>query len=146
MVLTLYKGRLDDVSERLDKQIRTYDFLDSLEIEYDRADHEAADNYELLSQAVNIAEEMGITIHVGNVVSTDMFYSALQNPYDPWKNMGVLAEDMETAGLYINAARANKHALSLLTVTDHMYTGESITTEARELKLGQMVEIALNLA
>lgn len=103
-------------------------------------------SYELLFQAVKVANDMGIKIHVGNVISTDTFYSAMKNVYDPWKKMGVLAAEMETAGLYMNAVKANKNALSLLTVSDHMYTGESTSAEERELKFGKMVEIALELA
>ena len=60
--------------------------------------------------------------------------------------MGVLAVDMEAAGLYMNAAKAGKKALCMLTISDHVYTGEALDAEERQLGFGKMMEIALELA
>ena len=68
------------------------------------------------------------------------------NANDLWKNMGVLAVEMEAAGLYMNAAKAGKKALCMLTISDHVYTGEALDAEERQLGFGKMMEIALELA
>ena len=103
-------------------------------------------DYGLLSRAVEIAKSQGTNVVVGNVLSTDVFYNTMSNANDLWKNMGVLAVEMEAAGLYMNAAKAGKKALCMLTISDHVYTGESLDAEERQLGFGKMMEIALELA
>ena len=104
-------------------------------------------SYELLERAVAAGRARGIEIKVGNVLSSDHFYQddlSLTTPV--WKKMGVLAVEMEAAALYMNAARAGKKALTLLTVSDLPLTGESLPAEERETSFNQMMEIALSLA
>lgn len=103
-------------------------------------------DYGLLSRAVEIAKGQGTNVIVGNVLSTDVFYNTMSNANDLWKNMGVLAVEMEAAGLYMNAAKAGKKALCMLTISDHVYTGEALDAEERQLGFGKMMEIALELA
>ena len=102
-------------------------------------------SYRLLSAAVDAAEELGIRYHVGNVVSSDRFYNDVENSLD-WAKMGVLAVEMEAAALYMNAARAGKHALAVCTVSDHLVTGEDTTVEERQNSFTSMMRIALETA
>ncbi len=103
-------------------------------------------DYELLSEAVSAAMEKGITPRVGNLLSSDNFYSDGSDGPDPWKKMGVLAVEMEGAGLYMNAARAGKRALCICTISDHLYRGGELSPDERQNSLTQMIEIALDTA
>ena len=103
-------------------------------------------DYELLNRAVETAKRQGMNVVVGNVLSSDVFYNAMSNVNDLWRDMGVLAVEMEAAALYMNAAKAGKKALCMLTISDHLYTGESLSAEDRQLGFGKMMEIALELA
>ena len=103
-------------------------------------------DYELLNRAVETAKRQGTNVVVGNVLSSDVFYNAMSNVNDLWRDMGVLAVEMEAAALYMNAAKAGKKALRMLTISDHLYTGESLSAEDRQLGFGKMMEIALELA
>lgn len=103
-------------------------------------------DYELLNRAVETAKCQGTNVVVGNVLSSDVFYNAMSNVNDLWRDMGVLAVEMEAAALYMNAAKAGKKALCMLTISDHLYTGESLSAEDRQLGFGKMMEIALELA
>ena len=103
-------------------------------------------DYELLNKAVETAKRQGTNVVVGNVLSSDVFYNANPNVNDLWRSMGVLAVEMEAAALYMNAAKAGKKALCMLTISDHLYTGESLSSEDRQLGFGKMMEIALELA
>lgn len=103
-------------------------------------------DYELLNRAVETAKRQGTNVVVGNVLSSDVFYNAMSNVNDLWRDMGVMAVEMEAAALYMNAAKAGKKALCMLTISDHLYTGESLSAEDRQLGFGKMMEIALELA
>jgi len=103
-------------------------------------------DYELLSEAIAAAKEKGVTPHVGNIMSSDNFYSDGSDSSDCWKKMGVMAVEMESAGLYMNAARAGKRALCICTISDHIYKNEEISAEARQTSFTQMMEIALDTA
>ena len=103
-------------------------------------------DYELLNRAVETAKRQGTNVVVGNVLSSDVFYNAMSNVNDLWRDMGVLAVEMEAAALYMNATKAGKKALCMLTISDHLYTGESLSAEDRQLGFGKMMEIALELA
>ena len=103
-------------------------------------------DYELLNRAVETAKRQGTNVVVGNVLTSDVFYNAMSNVNDLWRDMGVLAVEMEAAALYMNAAKAGKKALCMLTISDHLYTGESLSAEDRQLGFGKMMEIALELA
>ncbi|MDF2632141.1 MAG: deoD, partial [Caproiciproducens sp.] len=83
---------------------------------------------------------------IGNVLSSDTFYDDNENALSLWKRMGVLAVEMEAAALYMNAARAGKNALCLLTISDCPFIGESLSAEERQTSFTQMMEIALSLA
>jgi len=103
-------------------------------------------DYELMSRAIAVAKEKGTRVIVGNVLSSDVFYNAKGDVNDLWRGMGVLAVEMEAAALYMNAAKAGKKALCMLTISDHIYTGESLSAKDRQLGFGKMMEIALELA
>lgn len=102
-------------------------------------------SYSLLKKAVDTAEKMGVSYKVGNILSSDVFYTDDPECLKKWQKMGVLAVEMESAGLYCNAARAGKNALCLLTISDCPFTGESTTAEARQTTFTQMMELALTL-
>lgn len=102
-------------------------------------------DFGLLRQGVEVAERMGVPHHVGNVVTTDVFYSE-PGTNEKWASMGALAIEMETAGLYLNAACAGKRALSILSVSDIPSTGESLTSQERQVTFDQMAEVSLELA
>ena len=103
-------------------------------------------DYELMNKAIETAKRQGTNVVVGNVVSSDVFYNADPTVNDRWRSMGVLAVEMEAAALYMNAAKAKKKALCMLTISDHIYTGEAPCAEDRQLGFGKMMEIALELA
>ena len=103
-------------------------------------------SYDLLSKAVKAAEELNVKTVVGNGLSSDVFYGDNENALKSWKKMGVLAVEMEAAALYMNAARAGKNALCLLTISDCPFTGEELSAEERQTGFKQMMEVALALA
>lgn len=103
-------------------------------------------SYDLLRLAIAQADNLSARYHVGNILSSDPFYNADQTSNGKWASMGVLAVEMEAAALYMNAAKAGKNALAILTVSDHLITGEETTAEERQNSFTQMMEIALNTA
>ncbi len=102
-------------------------------------------SYKLLSGAVNAAESHDCTYHVGNILSSDTFYDD-SNSLAVWQKMNVLAVEMESAALYMNAARAGKNALCILTVSDCPLKGLSTTAQERQTSFTDMMEIALETA
>lgn len=101
----------------------------------------------LLEKAKQSADKLGIkNVHIGNILSDDNFYSDNPNTTELWKKMGVLAVEMESAALYMNAARYNAKALCILTVSDSLITHEQTTAKERETSFTNMINIALNLA
>lgn len=109
-------------------------------------------DYALLRATVENAEKMGLKYHVGNVLSSDVFYGdgaglpEYMQSRPLWAKMGVLAVEMESAALYMNAARAGKRALGIFTVSDHLVTGESTTAEERQNTFTDMMRLALETA
>lgn len=103
-------------------------------------------DFGLLEKAVASAREKKIPIRVGNILSSDVFYNADEGFNDAWKSMGILCVEMEAAALYLNAAKAGKKALCLLTISDHLYTGEALSAEERQTSFRDMMEVALDLA
>lgn len=103
-------------------------------------------DFELLRKAVAVAEEKKYRVKVGNILSSDTFYTDDDTFNDQWKKMNVLAIEMESAALYCNAARLGKKALCILTVSDHLYTSKALSAEERQLGFRQMMEIALETA
>ena len=102
-------------------------------------------DFGLLRQAVEAAEKLGAPYHVGNMITTDLFYNPA-NAYEEWAKLGVLGCEMETAGLYLCAARAQKRALAIATVSDLPLTGEGLDAEQRQVSFTQMMEVALEVA
>ena len=101
-------------------------------------------DYNLLRGAADACDRLGYHYMVGNVLSSDTFYS--DNPHsDKWMNMGVLAVEMEAAALYMNAARSGNHALVILTISDHILTGEETTAEERQTTFTNMMKVAFSL-
>lgn len=103
-------------------------------------------DFGLLRKAVEIAEEKNIPVAVGNILSSDTFYTDDETANDQWKKMQILCIEMEAAALYMNAARAGKKALCMLTISDHLYTGEALSAEERQTSFHEMMEVALKLA
>lgn len=103
-------------------------------------------DFGLLRKAVETAEKLGIKTVVGNVLSSDRFYDDNKETNSLWKKMNVLCVEMEAAALYMNAARAGKKALCILTISDHVFTGEALSAEDRQNTFRDMMEIALELA
>lgn len=110
-------------------------------------------DYDVLSACVETGREMDLEIKVGNILSSDVFYK--DEPYaegscltnrERWAKMGVLAEEMEAAALYMNAARAGKRGLCICTVSDNLVTGESLSAEERQISFDNMIMLALRTA
>ena len=109
-------------------------------------------SYELLSKAVEAAQELGAAYHVGNVNSSDVFYGdhvdvpeGLDSVYG-LKKMGVMALEMEAAALYMNAARYGKRGLCICTISDHVLKGVETTSEERQTAFTTMMKVALDVA
>jgi len=103
-------------------------------------------SFKLLSDANNIALGKGLKCTVGNVLSSDTFYSDEKDMAEKWASLGIKCVEMETATLYINAAKAKKNALSILTISDNVITGESTTSDERQSSFTDMVELALDVS
>lgn len=102
-------------------------------------------SWKLLSTAVRTAEKNNNVYHVGNILSSDTFYDD-SDSLAKWQKMGVLAIEMESAALYMNAARAGKNALCILTVSDCPLRNLSTSAEERQTSFRTMMEIALDTA
>jgi purine-nucleoside phosphorylase len=109
-------------------------------------DFAAIADHGLLRAAVDAAERHGKTVRVGNVFSADLFYHPDSSLFDTMEGMGVLAVEMEAAGLYGVAAEYGAHALAILTVSDHVRTGEATSSDERQSTFNDMIEIALEAA
>lgn len=103
-------------------------------------------SFRLAEKAVQAARRLGVSVRAGNVLSSDLFYGDDETSLETWKKMGVLAVEMESAALYMNAARAGKEALCLLTISDCPLRGEALPAEERQTSFTQMMEIALETA
>ena len=91
------------------------------------------------------ADALGLPVTVGNILSNDLFYDDAQSTL-AWQKMGVLAVEMESAALYMNAARAGKNALCICTISDSLVTHEECTAEERQNAFTQMMRLALEIA
>ncbi|WP_025729446.1 purine-nucleoside phosphorylase [Atopobacter phocae] len=101
-------------------------------------------SFNLLDKAYHIANERGFKTHVGNVLSADRFYNQ-ELDKEKLANYGILAVEMEAAGLYTLAAQHNKEALAIMTISDHLLTGEETTAEERQNTFNEMIELALDV-
>ncbi len=106
-------------------------------------DYAPVADFHLLRAAVDVAARRGVEMTVGPIFAADAFYTDRPDLYDTLADYGVLAVEMESAALYTIAARYRARALTLLTVSDVIRTGERTSAQEREQTFGQMVEIAL---
>ena len=113
-------------------------------VRYGGLDFAATADFGLLRAAADAAAAKGVEVKVGNVHSADLFYNPDAAAFDRMEAMGVLAVEMEAAGLYGVAAEKGARALTIATVSDHVRTGESTTSEERQQTFNEMVEIALD--
>jgi len=107
-------------------------------------DYSAIASYELLKAANDAASELNLPVTNGNLFSADLFYTPNSSMFDTMESMGVLAVEMEAAGLYGVAAELNAHALAICTVSDHIRTGEATTSAERQSSFEEMMRIALD--
>lgn len=105
-------------------------------------------SYDLVKLFADKAKEMQLNYHVGNLLSSDTFYgdNTVESSTPLWAKMGVMAVEMEAAGLYMTAARLNKKALAICTISDHLITGEATTADERQLTFNEMITLALECA
>lgn len=100
-------------------------------------------DFNLLRRAADAAESQGVSYHVGNLYSSDLFYSADEGRYDLMEKYGMLGVEMEAAGLYAVAAEYGAKALAMMTVTDHIRLGLHLTAEERQQTLNDMIRLTL---
>ena len=103
-------------------------------------------DYGLLAAAAEAAKAVDVSTHIGGIYSSDVFYDERPDLTDQMERHGILGVEMEAAELYILAARHKRRALAVLTVSDHLKTGEALPSADRERSFGDMVEIALKAA
>ncbi|GGD83782.1 purine-nucleoside phosphorylase [Planktosalinus lacus] len=116
------------------------------ELRFGGADFAPTANFELFQKAVDVAKSKNISIKAGNVMTSDEFYADEFESYKKWSQFGVLCVEMETAGLYTVAAKHKVNALSILTISDSLVTGEKTSSKERETTFDEMIKIALELA
>lgn len=115
-------------------------------LQFQGIDYAPTANFELLKTAYEVTKEQNRPVHVGSVFTSDTFYTDNQTLTDALRQHGTLAVEMETAALYTLAAKFKRKALSILTVSDHLVTGEATTSEERQTTFNQMIETALETA
>lgn len=116
------------------------------ELRFGGADYAPTASFELFQKAVEVAKTKNIPLKAGNVFTSDEFYADDIESYKRWSKFGVLCVEMESAGLYTVAAKHNVNALSILTISDSLVTGERTTSKERETTFKDMIDIALELA
>ena len=109
-------------------------------------DFAAIADYRLLQSAVTIAEQRGLAVRVGNVFSSDLFYTPEQEVFEVMEKYNILGVEMETAGIYGLAAEFGVKALAICTVSDQIISGERLTVEERQSSFNEMIELALETA
>ncbi|MEJ2708477.1 MAG: purine-nucleoside phosphorylase [Anaerolineales bacterium] len=115
-------------------------------LRFDGKDYAPAASFELLLKAYQAAKQRGIDVQVGGIFSGDSFYNDDPDWWKIWADYGALVCEMESNGLYTLAAKFKVSALSILTVSDSLVTGEESTAEQRERGFNAMAEIALEIA
>ena len=108
-------------------------------------DYAPTANFDLLKKAYDTGLNHGLNLKVGNVLTADLFYND-NAELEKWAKYQILAVEMETAALYTLAAKFDRKALSVLTVSDHILTGEATTSEERQSTFNEMIEVALEAA
>ncbi|HKK12980.1 MAG TPA: purine-nucleoside phosphorylase [Flavobacteriaceae bacterium] len=116
------------------------------ELRFGGADYAPTADFGLFQKAVDVARTKNINLKAGNVLTSDEFYADEYESYKKWSKFGVLCVEMETAGLYTVAAKYKVSALSILTISDSLLTGEKLTSKERETTFNDMIQIALELA
>ena len=106
----------------------------------------ATASWPLLRDAVEAAERLGVRADVGQVFTADQFYNDNAEAGQMYRKFGILALEMETAGIYWTAQRLGKQALSILTISDHIFTGEALSAQERQDSFHEMMEVALETA
>ncbi|ASW42602.1 purine-nucleoside phosphorylase [Clostridium isatidis] len=112
---------------------------------FNNLDYAPTANFELLLEAYNKCKEKGVNVKVGNVLSSDLFYDDTGMGVKIWADYGCLALEMETAELYTLAAKYKVEALSILTISDHVFKGIETTPDERQKSFTDMMEVALEL-
>lgn len=115
------------------------------QIIFDKITYAPIADFDLLSKAYETGKEKGLNLRVGNVFTEDLFYNEFSN-HEQLAQYGVLAVEMETSALYTLAAKFGRQALSILTVSDHILTGEVTSSEERQLTFNDMIVVALDAA
>lgn len=111
-------------------------------VAFGEIDYAPSASFELLKNAYDTAAERDVSVKIGNVFTADQFYND-DSQIEKLAKYGVLAIEMETTALYTLAAKFNREALTILTVSDHVLTGEETTSEERQTTFNEMIEIAL---
>ncbi|WNS73880.1 purine-nucleoside phosphorylase [Bacillus sp. DTU_2020_1000418_1_SI_GHA_SEK_038] len=114
-------------------------------ITFGGVDYAPTANFDLLKRAYEAGVQKGLQLKVGNVFTADMFYND-NSELEKWAKYQILAIEMETSALYTLAAKFDRKALSVLTVSDHILTGEETTAEERQTTFNEMIEVALEAA
>ncbi|MFS0823302.1 purine-nucleoside phosphorylase [Bacillus sp. 1P02SD] len=114
-------------------------------INFGSVDYAPTASFDLLKKAYDVGSEKGLKLKVGNVFTSDVFYNE-NAELEKWAQYGILAIEMETTALYTLAAKFGRNALSVLTVSDHILTGEETTAEERQTTFNDMIEVALEAA
>ncbi|MFD1781414.1 purine-nucleoside phosphorylase [Fredinandcohnia salidurans] len=114
-------------------------------INFGSVDYAPTASFDLLKKAYEAGTEKGLNLKVGNVFTSDVFYNE-NAELEKWAQYGILAIEMETTALYTLAAKFGRNALSVLTVSDHILTGEETTAEERQTTFNDMIEVALEAA
>jgi purine-nucleoside phosphorylase len=109
-------------------------------------DFAAIPDFDLTRSLVEVAERRGLTVRVGNVLTSDQFYHPQPEIFELCRRMGILAAEMESAGLFAIAAEHGVRAASILTVSDVLGSKEEMSSEAREKSLDDMIGVALDVA
>lgn len=109
-------------------------------------DFAAIADYDLLAAHVEAARDLGVPVKVGNLFSADLFYTPQSEMFDSMEKMGILAVEMEAAGLFGVCAEFGARGMAICTVSDHIRTGESTTSEEREKSFTEMMKVALEAA
>lgn len=115
------------------------------QMNFNGIDYAPTANFELLKNAYDAAVDKGMQVKVGSVFTADQFYND-NSELEKWAQYQILAIEMETTALYTIAAKYGRKALSVLTVSDHILTGEETTSEERQTTFNEMIEVALEAA
>ena len=115
-------------------------------LRFNGADYAPTANAELLFKAYEVGKAKGLSMKAGNILTSDTFYGDEPEAWKKWAKFGVLCVEMETAQLYTTADKFGVNALTILTISDSLVTGEATSAEERQLTFNDMIEVALESA